>query len=144
MDRLEASVSDSTLLETGLLLVNGYPCEFRSAGASGAAAGIRYRAFYLQPALHPHVPSHAPLLLEWVDRETLTVIAAARWHIWNPASEDYDTRPKNEKEARARAAQRWQPWPHTVGQSRFIPKIDFPPEGRHTLDLRRYPAQSRG
>lgn len=143
MDRLEASVSDPALLEKGLLLVNGYPCEFRSAGAAGAAAGIRYRAFYLQPALHPHVPAHAPLLIEWVDRETLCVTAAARWHVWNPAGDSYDTRPADEAEARERAAQRWQPWTRTVGQSRFIPKIDFPPEGRHTLDLRRYPAQSR-
>ena len=142
MDRLEVSVSDLTLLEKGLLLVNGYPCEFRTAGVH-AAAGIRYRAFYLQPALHPHVPAHAPLLLEWVDRASLTVVTAARWHVWNPAGDSYDTRPKTEAEARERAGQRWQPWPHTVGQSRFIPKIDFPPEGRHTLDLRRYPAQSR-
>jgi len=24
-----------------------------------------------------------------------------------------------------------------------VPKIDFPPEGKHTLDLRRYAAQAR-
>jgi hypothetical protein len=35
-------------------------------------------------------------------------------------------------EATQRRHYRWEPWPHTVGQSRFIPKIDFPPEGRHT------------
>jgi hypothetical protein len=51
--------------------------------------------------------------------------------------------PLDENEAAHRRAERWEPWPHTVGQSRFIPKIDFPPEGRHTLDLRRYPAQTR-
>ncbi len=145
LDRIEAFVSDARLLERGLLLVNGLPCEFRADGGddSGAACGIRYRAFYLMPGLQPHVPVHAPLLLEWVDRETLTVIAAARWHVWNPRQATYASPPRDEAEAAQRQAERWEPWPGTVGQPRFIPKIDFPPEGRHTLDLRRYPAQAR-
>jgi len=150
MDRIEARISSPLALEKGLLLVNGYPCEFRPIpeGSSGspegaAAAGIRFRAFYLTPALQPHVPVHAPLLLEWLDRETLTVVAAARWHVWNPGSVPYTDRPKDEAEAAARRAERWEPWLHTVGQARYIPRIDFPPEGRHTLDLRRYPAQAR-
>ena len=155
LDRLEARVSDATALDSGLLLVNGLPCEFRPIGPStlkpqlataaptGAACGIRYRAFYLTPSLQPHVPVHAPLLLEWVDRQTLTVVAAARWHVWNPRSVDYTDRPADDTIAAARRAERWEPWTKTLGQSRFIPKIDFPPEGRHTLDLRRYPAQAR-
>lgn len=158
MDRLEASVSSRLALEKGLLLVNGYPCEFRplapesldpaSAGAASsappyAAAGIRFRAFYFTPALQPHVPTHTPLLIEWVDRDTLTVVAAARWHVWNPRGLPYTDRPADEAAARHRQAERWEPWPHTVGQARFIPRIDFPPEGRHTLDLRRYSTQAR-
>ncbi len=155
LDRLEARVSDATVLASGLLLVNGLPCEFRtitpsdaqlsalSSQPSWAAAGIRYRAFYLTPSLQPHVPVHAPLLLEWVDRETLTVVAAARWHVWNPRSVDYTARPADDTIAATRRAERWEPWSKTLGQSRFVPKIDFPPEGKHTLDLRRYPAQAR-
>ncbi|MBW8780382.1 MAG: transglutaminase family protein [Verrucomicrobia bacterium] len=147
MDRIEASVSDPAALELGVLLVNGYPCEFRALDAAdalpAAAAGIRYRAFFLNPALHPHVPVHAPLLVEWVDKATLTVVAAARWHVWNPRGVPYTSRPTAPKAARERFNERWETWPHTVGQPRFIPKIDFPPEGRHTLDLRRYPAQAR-
>ncbi len=143
LDRIEARVSDTRLLEHGLLLVNGLPCEFRATYGGGAACGIRYRAFYLTPSLQPHVPVHAPLLIEWVDRETYLVLAAARWHVWNPANTTYAARPIDDASAAARRAERWEPWPHTVGQSRFIPKIDFPPEGKHTLDLRRYPAQAR-
>lgn len=143
LDRMEARVSDPAVLTGGLLLVNGLPCEFRPTAQPGAATGIRYRAFYLTPALQPHVPVHAPLLLEWVDRATLQVVAAARWHVWNRYNSAYATVPVDETEAAHRRADRWEPWPHTVGQSRFIPKIDFPPEGRHTLDLRRYPAQAR-
>jgi uncharacterized protein (DUF2126 family) len=151
VDRIEARVSDSAILTGGLLLVNGLPCEFRPlpAGLSGegskaaAACGIRYRAFCFTPSLQPHVPVHAPLLLEWVDRTTLSVVAAARWHVWNPRFEPYTDLPKTEAIATTRRKERWEPWPHTIGQPRFVPKIDFPPEGRHTLDLRRYPAQSR-
>jgi uncharacterized protein (DUF2126 family) len=154
LDRLEARVSDATALEGGLLLVNGLPCEFRPVSDSqpstlssqlpvASATGIRYRAFYLTPSLQPHVPVHAPLLLEWVDRATLQVIAAARWHVWNRFNTAYPAVPANDQEAATRRADRWEPWPHTIGQARYIPKIDFPPEGRHTLDLRRYSAQSR-
>ena len=155
MDRIEAVVSDPVALEKGILLVNGYPCEFRPLEPvsrpstfnahlpAAAAAGIRYRAFFLNIALHPHVPVHAPLLIEWVDKETLTVIAAARWHVWNPSGTPYTSRPENPAAARSRFTERWESWPHTLGQHRWVPKIDFPPEGRHTLDLRRYPAQTR-
>lgn len=143
LDRIEARVSDARILEGGLLLVNGLPCAFRPTADGAAAGGIRYRAFYLTPSLQPHVPVHAPLLLEWVDRATLTVIAAARWHVWNPGHAPYAELPPDDVVAEARRASRWEPWTATVGQARFVPRIDFPPEGKHTLDLRRYPAQSR-
>jgi uncharacterized protein (DUF2126 family) len=138
MDRLEASVEDASLLQRGFLLVNGLPCEFRAAGDGSAAAGVRFRAFFLIPALQPHIPVQAPLLIEWVDRSTLTVAAAARWHVWNPRGTSYTTRPQDEAEARQRHAERWESWPQTVGHARFLPRLDYPPEGRHTLDLRRY------
>ena len=136
MDRIEAFVTDAAAVELGLLLVNGAPCVFRPAD-TGAGAGIRYRAFYLNPGLQPHRREDAPLLLEWVDRATLTVVAAARWHVWNPLGVPYPERPADAAEAATRRAERWQNWPHTLGHSRFIPKVDFPPESRHTLDLRR-------
>ncbi len=144
MDRIEVSVSDTAVLENGILLVNGLPCEFRPVdGTTAAAAGVRYRAFFLNPALHPHIPVHAPLLIEWVDKATFAVVAAARWHVWNPRSVPYAARPTTPADAVERFAERWESWPHTISQPRLIPKIDFPPEGRHTLDLRRYPAQAR-
>ncbi len=144
MDRIEVSVSDTAVLETGFLLVNGLPCEFRPVeGSTSAAAGVRYRAFFLNPALHPHIPVHAPLLIEWVDKSTFAVTAAARWHVWNPAGTPYVSRPLKPADAITRFSERWESWPHTLGQPRLVPKVDFPPEGRHTLDLRRYPAQSR-
>jgi uncharacterized protein (DUF2126 family) len=144
MDRIEVCVDDASLLEDGILLVNGLPCEFRPVeGSPSAAAGVRYRAFFLNPALHPHIPVHAPLLIEWIDKANFTVLAAARWHVWNPRSVPYTSRPLTAADAQERFKERWESWPHTLGQPRLVTKVDFPPEGRHTLDLRRYPAQSR-
>lgn len=136
MDRLEAFVTDASALENGLLLVNGYPCSFCPADG-GAAAGIRYRAFYLYPALQPHRREDAPLLLEWVDKHTLAVVAAAKWHVWNPAHAPYIDRPTGDAEAAIRRSERWQSWPHSLGQTRFVPRVQHPPESLHTLDLRR-------
>ncbi|CAM2994888.1 transglutaminase family protein [Rariglobus hedericola] len=144
MDRIEVSVSDVAILETGFLLVNGLPCELRPLeGTPSAAGGVRYRAFFLNPALHPHIPVHAPLLIEWIDKSTFAVTAAARWHVWNPRSVPYTSRPAKPADAIERFTERWETWPHTLGQPRLIQKVDFPPEGRHTLDLRRYSAQAR-
>jgi uncharacterized protein (DUF2126 family) len=144
MDRIEVCVDDLSLLDDGILLVNGLPCEFRPIdGSPSAAAGVRYRAFFLNPALHPHIPVHAPLLIEWIDKANFTVLAAARWHVWNPRSVPYTSRPLTAADSVERFKERWESWPHTLGQPRLVTKIDFPPEGRHTLDLRRYPAQSR-
>jgi uncharacterized protein (DUF2126 family) len=142
-DRIEARVQDARVLQGGLLLVNGLPCEFRPTSDGGAACGIRYRAFDLTPSLQPHVPVHAPLLIEWVDRAASVVVAAARWHAWNRGGVAYEAPPTDEVTAADRRAERWEPWSATVGQPRSVPRIELPPEGRHTLDLRRYPAQAR-
>src|SRR5690606_28314762 len=100
--------------------------------------------FYLTPGLQPHVPTHAPLLIEWVGKHTLAVIAAARWHVWNPRGAPYTERPADEAEARARFAERWEPWPHTLGQPRYITKTEPIPGMPATLDLRLHPTQSPG
>lgn len=139
------AICDPAALKTGFLLVNGLPCAFHAAqpasrktGPGETAAGVRFRAFPLAQTLHPHIPAHAPLLLEWVDKATSTVVAAARWHVWNPRNQPYCERPRDEAEARSRHADRWENWPQTIGQRRVIPKLVFPPEGKHTLDLRRH------
>ncbi len=138
VDRIEARISDTLLLKRGVLLVNGFPCAFRDLKDFGAACGIRYKAFNLMPSLQPHVPVHSPLLLEWVDLKTSTVLAAARWHVWNPNNESYSSAPDNEASAALRRKERWEEWTQTVGQHREIKSVTFPPEGKYTLDLRRY------
>jgi hypothetical protein len=50
--------------------------------------------------------------------------------------------PSDDEKAEARRAERWEAWPHSIGQTQYIPRIDFPPEGKPTLNLRRDPAQT--
>jgi uncharacterized protein (DUF2126 family) len=138
-ERIEVVLSSPDLIDKGVLLVNGFPVKFRVHGDTAAAA-VRFRSFFVVPSLHPTVPVHTPLLLEWVDQENLIVQSAAKFHSWQPDGGNYTERPDNEKEAARRCAERWQPWKATDKTARFIPKVTFPPEGIHTLDLRRYPA----
>lgn len=51
--------------------------------------------------------------------------------------------PSDDKEAAQRRHDRWEPWPHTAGQSPSIPNIDSPKTCGATLDLRRHAAQAR-
>jgi hypothetical protein len=60
-----------------------------------------------------------------------------------PFCRPYPAFPAAEKAAAQRRHDRWEPWPHIVGQFRSIPKIDSPKPCRATLDLRRHVAQDR-
>lgn len=142
LERLEIRLSSPDLAGRGLLLANGYPVRFRRHQDVSAAA-VRFKSFYVIPSLQPHVPVHSPILIEWVDAKKLVVLKAARCHSWRPGGGSYEGRPIDPKEARQRCLERWEPWHATEKAPRFIPAIDFPPEGTHTLDLRRYPAQTK-
>ncbi len=78
-----------------------------------------------------------------MDRATLSLVTAPRWHTWSQEGVNYETRPKNAKEAAPHAASRRRPWPHTISQVRSLPEI-APPRRPPPLYLRRYPTQSRG
>lgn len=106
MDRLEVSVADEAVAASGRLLVNGYEVPLRLVGGRWLA-GIRYRAFFLHAGLHPHIPAHSPIKLEWVDGKSGKVVAAAHWHSWNPRGGDYRGVPTTKSTARRRAAARW-------------------------------------
>jgi hypothetical protein len=68
---------------------------------------------------------------------------AARRLVWNRINTVYSGIPSDDKEAVQRRHDRWEPWPHTVSQSRSIPKIDSPKPCLAALDLRRHAAQAR-
>ncbi len=137
LERLEAALPCSGPEPGGHLFVNGRRAPFRRRGDHWIA-GVRYRAFHLVPGLHPHIPSHAPLRLEWVDARTGRVTAAARYHVWHPRGENYPDLPADEAEAVARRHERWVPDPAPVGESRD-PTTPLVGVRGCTLDLRHGP-----
>lgn len=137
MDRLEVSVADETMAMGGVLLVNGHPIPLRPVGGRWLA-GIRYRAFFLHAGLHPHIPAHSPMTLEWVEVKSRRVVSAARWHTWNPRGGDYAGVPGTERAARRRSAARWETVTPGGGRksSGNLRAARCRPRNRLTVDLR--------
>jgi uncharacterized protein (DUF2126 family) len=133
LDRIEASVP-ADALDRGALLVNGRRLPLRLGGGTGLAA-VRYRAFHLQPGLHPHIPAQGPLTFEWVGQTDGRVHAAARYHALHPRGASYPDLPADEQEAARRRAQRWIPLPASRGQAKAVPPLPARHRG-FTLDLR--------
>jgi len=134
-DRLQLTLSNPGLLETGKLLANGIEVPFENVGGN-MICGIRYKCASAYPALHPHVPIQSPLLLEWVDQNGLTT-KAARYFYWNPRGDIYEGRPKSAGDAQKLREERWSLAEDVVGGKPTPTKPKLAPEYRYTLDLRR-------
>lgn len=135
-DRLQLTLSKSTLLEQGTLLVNGVEVPFKEVDGR-MICGLRYKSASAYPALHPHVPIQSPLWFEWVERKNGKTTQAARYHYWNPHSTIYSGRPKTEKAAAKRREERWQTAEDLIGNQPAVMKPKLAPEYKYTLDLRR-------
>ena len=135
-DRLELKLSDPNLLKNGHLLVNGQRIDFTEVGGE-FVCGVRYKCASAHPALHPNVPIQSPLLFEWADSSSNTVLAAARYHHWHPKKPVYDGFPDSMKKASARCKARWIPAPERVGEPGEGTRPLRSPEYQVTTDLRR-------
>ncbi len=133
-ERLEFRTT-SAAAKRAKLIVNGREVPLKQHG-SHMIAGFRFRAFYRVPALHPHIPSQSPLTLAWTDRRTGKVLDAAVWHSWQPNGEPYSHRPRDEKEADQRRAERWIPCPALIGRPLKSRPLPSDPD-RYTHDFRR-------
>jgi uncharacterized protein (DUF2126 family) len=133
-ERLEISLDSPALLRDHFLLVNGWPLAFQTRHGL-ASAGLRFRAFHVLPALHPHVPVQTPLLFEWINRRTRRVEQAAEWSTWLPDGQSYCGRPQNLEEAAVRFAERWKNRPDRLGQKVAGLKHE-PKSEKCSLDLR--------
>ncbi|GAB4248125.1 MAG: hypothetical protein OHK005_14610 [Candidatus Methylacidiphilales bacterium] len=133
-ERLEVCARPSGLTRKGMLWVNGQPVPL-VPGGDGLAA-VRFRAFYVVPGLHPHVPLQSPLVFEWVPHASGKVEVAAAYYAWKPDGGEYPHRPRDSREAQARREERWVSRPDLVGQRRAKTKPDL--DRGTTLDLRRY------
>jgi uncharacterized protein (DUF2126 family) len=118
------------------ILVNGRTVPLVPITIGEAVGGVRYRAWQPPSALHPTIPSHAPLLCEIWDGWYKRSLGGCTYHVAHPGGRSYETFPVNAYEAEGRRLSRFEAFGFTGGI--FTPPQERPnPDFPHTLDLRR-------
>ena len=140
---VDSSVERLQVRLTGLapdrytLTCNGRRIPLRPTGTVGEfVAGVRYKAWQPPSALHPLIPSHAPLTFDLVDTWMNRSMGGARYHVAHPGGRSYDTFPVNAFESESRRLARFVRMGHTpdkVTPQAEQPNLEYP----FTLDLRR-------
>ncbi|NOT57651.1 MAG: transglutaminase family protein [Deltaproteobacteria bacterium] len=116
---------------------NGVPLPMQPTGTSGEfVAGVRYRAWQPETALHPTIKVHTPLTIDIVDRWMARSLGGCQYHVTHPGGRHYEAVPVNAFEAESRRLARFFRIGHTQGRMELaLPRVD--PEFPFTLDLRK-------
>ncbi|MGB0684370.1 MAG: DUF2126 domain-containing protein [Magnetovibrionaceae bacterium] len=136
VERLQAKVSGMTG-DRYQLGCNGLKVPLKGTGVNGEAiAGIRFKAWDPASALHPTIPTDAPLIFDLYDTWTGRAVAGCSYHVAHPAGRNYETFPVNSYEAESRRLARFFPDGHTPGPAEAPTPLETP-EFPYTLDMRR-------
>ncbi|HSW03179.1 DUF2126 domain-containing protein [Aquabacterium sp.] len=135
LERLELKLS-GLVDPRHIVTVNGQAVPLQPTGRVGEfVCGVRYRAWQAPSSLHPTIPSHAPLVIDLVDRWMQRSLGGCQYHVAHPGGLSYATFPINAFEAESRRLARFFTIGHTPGQMQVKPAVrslEFP----FTLDLR--------
>ncbi len=118
------------------VVCNGYVVPMKPTSTKGEyVAGVRYRAWQPPHCLHPQIPVHSPLHIDFYDTWNERSIAGCTYHVVHPGGRASDVRPVNAAAAESRRLARFTRLGHRQGTYR---PVDARPHPRfpNTLDLR--------
>ncbi len=136
LERLEVKVTGANG-NRHVVTANGRALPLQPTGRVGEfVCGVRYRAWQPPSALHPTIPTHAPVTFDVVDTWQRRSIGGCRYHVAHPGGLGYETFPVNAYEAESRRLSRFFRFGHTPGTMDVqapVASREFP----FTIDLRR-------